>query len=37
MTDLVLLPLGPGEYIALEPDQLTQARDRAREVLGAGR
>ena len=33
---LVLIPLGPGEYIALEPDQSAQARDRAREILGAG-
>ena len=33
---LVLVPLGPGEYIALEPDQLAQARERARGLLGAG-
>jgi hypothetical protein len=33
---LVLVPLGPGEFIALEPDQLAQARERAREVLGSG-
>jgi hypothetical protein len=33
---LVLLPLGPGEFLALTPADLAQARDRAREVLGPG-
>ena len=31
---LVLLPFGPGEFLALEPAELAQARDRAREILG---
>lgn len=34
--NLVLLPFGPGEFLALEPAELAQARDRAREILGAG-
>ena len=33
---LVLVPFGPGEFLALTPGELSQARDRAREILGAG-
>jgi hypothetical protein len=33
---LVIIPLGPGEFLALTPAELAQARDRARAVLGAG-
>ncbi|MGI8426345.1 MAG: hypothetical protein ACR2M4_07065 [Actinomycetota bacterium] len=33
---LVLVPLGRGEFIALEPDQLVAARARAQEILGPG-
>ncbi len=33
---LMLIPFGPGDYLALSPTELAHARDRAREILGAG-
>ena len=33
--NLVLLSFAPGEFLALTPVELSQARDRAREILGA--
>ena len=35
MSNLVLIPFTPGEFLALEPAELSKARARAREI-GAG-
>ena len=33
---VLIIPFAPGEFLALTSAELAQARDRAREILGAG-